>query len=145
MEGTTKPDYAACVDIATKNALKNMVGPGVIVVLAPILTGFVLGPNAAGAFLIFGTITGVLMGLMLNNGGGAYDNAKKIIEENADNDPLLGKGTEAHKAAVVGDTIGDPFKDTAGPSIHVLIKLINNILLTFAGLFISFNLVDKFF
>jgi K(+)-stimulated pyrophosphate-energized sodium pump len=145
MEGTTKPDYAACVDIATKNALKNMVTPGLIVVVAPILTGFILGPDAAAAFLIFGTISGLLMGLMLNNSGGAYDNAKKLIEENESNDPLLGKGTEAHKAAVVGDTIGDPFKDTAGPSIHVLIKLINNILLTFAGLFISFNLVDKLF
>ena len=122
-----------------------MLVPGMIVVLAPILTGFILGPDAAAAFLIFGTITGVLVGLMLNNGGGAYDNAKKLIEENENNDPLLGKGTEAHKAAVVGDTIGDPYKDTAGPSIHVLVKLINNILLTFAGLFISYNLIGYLF
>ena len=134
MEGKATPDYAACVDIATKNALKNMISPGLVVFAAPILTGFILGPNAAAAFLMFGTATGILMALFLNNAGGAYDNAKKIAKDNKDEEP------EAYKAAVVGDTIGDPFKDTAGPSIHVLIKLINNVLLTFAGLFIVYNL-----
>ena len=145
LEGTTKPDYALCIDIATKNALRNMVGPGLIVVLSPLLVGFILGPDAAAAFLIFGTITGVLMGLFLNTGGGAFDNAKKLIAENEFDDPLLGKNSEAHKAAVVGDTIGDPMKDTAGPSIHVLVKLINNILLTFAGLFMTYNVVGLIF
>ena len=134
MEGTATPDYAACVDISTKNALRNMVSPGLVVLLAPLATGFILGPNAAAAFLMFGTATGILMALFLNNAGGAYDNAKKIAKDNQDEEP------EAFKAAVVGDTIGDPFKDTAGPSIHVLIKLINNVLLTFAGLFIVYNL-----
>ena len=134
MEGKATPDYAACVDIATKNALKNMISPGLVVFAAPILTGFILGPNAAAAFLMFGTATGILMALFLNNAGGAYDNAKKIAKDHKDEEP------EAYKAAVVGDTIGDPFKDTAGPSIHVLIKLINNVLLTFAGLFIVYNL-----
>ena len=134
MEGKATPDYAACVDISTKNALRNMVSPGLVVFAAPVLTGFILGPNAAAAFLMFGTATGILMALFLNNAGGAYDNAKKIAKDNQDEEP------EAFKAAVVGDTIGDPFKDTAGPSIHVLIKLINNVLLTFAGLFITYNL-----
>lgn len=134
MEGKATPDYAACVDISTKNALRNMISPGLVVFAAPILTGFILGPNAAAAFLMFGTATGILMALFLNNAGGAYDNAKKIAKNHQDEEP------EAFKAAVVGDTIGDPFKDTAGPSIHVLIKLINNVLLTFAGLFIVYNL-----
>ena len=134
MEGTATPDYAKCVDISTRNALRNMISPGLVVFAAPLLTGFILGPNAAAAFLMFGTATGILMALFLNNAGGAYDNAKKIAKDNEDEEP------EAFKAAVVGDTIGDPFKDTAGPSIHVLIKLINNVLLTFAGLFIVYNL-----
>jgi K(+)-stimulated pyrophosphate-energized sodium pump len=139
MEGTATPDYASCVDISTKYALKNMVSPGLVVFAAPLLTGFILGPNAAAAFLIFGTVTGVLMGLFLNNAGGAFDNAKKIAKDNQEAEP------ETFKAAVVGDTIGDPFKDTAGPSIHVLVKLINNILLTFAGLFITYNLASYLF
>ena len=134
MEGKATPDYAACVDISTKNALKNMISPGLVVFIAPLFTGFILGPNAAAAFLMFGTATGILMALFLNNAGGAYDNAKKIAKDHKDEEP------ETFKAAVVGDTIGDPFKDTAGPSIHVLIKLINNVLLTFAGLFIVYNL-----
>jgi K(+)-stimulated pyrophosphate-energized sodium pump len=128
LEGTVKPDYARCVDITTKGALKNMVLPGIIAVLV----GVFLKYEAMAAFLMVATIAGVLMALVLNNGGGAWDNAKKYIEHGA----LGGKGSEAHKAAVVGDTVGDPFKDTAGPSLHILIKLLATITLVLAGLYI---------
>ncbi|MDI6604493.1 MAG: sodium-translocating pyrophosphatase [Thermoanaerobacteraceae bacterium] len=131
MEGTTKPDYASCVDIVTKGALKEMIIPGLIVVLAPILVGVSLGKEAAGGFLMVTTITGVIMALFLNNSGGAWDNAKKYIELGN----LGGKNSDAHKAGVVGDTVGDPFKDTAGPSLHVLIKLVSTITLVFISLF----------
>ncbi|MDK2806991.1 MAG: K(+)-stimulated pyrophosphate-energized sodium pump [Thermoanaerobacterium sp.] len=131
MEGTSKPDYAKTVDIVTKGALKEMVIPGLIVVVAPILVGILLGKESAAAFLMVGTISGVIMALFLNNGGGAWDNAKKYIELGN----YGGKKSEAHKAGVVGDTVGDPFKDTAGPSLHVLIKLISTITLVFASLF----------
>ena len=131
MEGTAKPDYAKTVDIVTKGALKEMVIPGLIVVVTPILVGVILGKEAAAAFLMIGTISGVILALFLNNGGGAWDNAKKFIELGN----YGGKKSEAHKAGVVGDTVGDPFKDTAGPSLHVLIKLISTITLVFVALF----------
>jgi K(+)-stimulated pyrophosphate-energized sodium pump len=131
MEGTAKPDYARAVDIVTKGALKEMVIPGLIVVITPILVGVILGKEAAAAFLMIGTISGVILALYLNNGGGAWDNAKKFIELGN----YGGKGSDAHKASVVGDTVGDPFKDTAGPSLHVLIKLISTITLVFVALF----------
>ena len=132
LAGTVKPDYASCVDLTTKGALKNMVLPGAVAILFPILVGFLLKYEAMAAFLMVGTITGVLMATVLNNSGGAWDNAKKYIETGA----LGGKGSDAHKAAVVGDTVGDPFKDTAGPSLHVLIKMLATITLVLAPLFI---------
>jgi len=132
LEGTTKPDYASCVDITTKGALKNMVLPGAIAIIFPVFVGSVLKYEAMAAFLMVATITGVLLALVLNNGGGAWDNAKKYIETGAEG----GKGSEVHKAAVVGDTVGDPFKDTAGPSLHVLIKLLATLTLVLAPLYI---------
>ena len=137
MNGTEKPDYAMCVDIVTKGALKQMIVPGLIVVLAPIVVGVLLGAEAAAAFLMVGTIAGVLVALFFNNGGGAWDNAKKFIELGN----MGGKRSEAHKASVVGDTVGDPFKDTAGPSLHVLIKLFSTITLVLATLFISSSII----
>lgn len=132
MEGKAKPLYGRCVDIVTRGALKEMVLPGLIVVITPVIVGMTLKAEAAAAFLIIGTISGVVLALFLNNSGGAWDNAKKFIE--AGN--YGGKGSEAHKAAVVGDTVGDPFKDTAGPSLNVLVKLISTITLVLARLFI---------
>ncbi len=147
LKGTEHPDYASCVDIATKSALKEMVIPGVLVVLMPIVVGVVFkwiyqangsqpegatGAEVVGGFLMVGTIAGILVALVLNNGGGAWDNAKKYIETGA----YGGKRSEPHKAAVVGDTVGDPFKDTAGPSLHVLIKLLSTVTLVLAPLFI---------
>lgn len=137
MKGTEMPDYGACVDIVTKGALKAMVVPGALVVLFPILVGvgfkqIGMGSEAIAGFLMIGTIVGILMAAFLNNGGGAWDNAKKYIEMGN----LGGKKSEAHKAAVVGDTVGDPFKDTAGPSLHVLVKLLSTLTLVLAPLFI---------
>jgi K(+)-stimulated pyrophosphate-energized sodium pump len=136
MEGKEKPDYGQCVDIVTVGALKAMVAPGAVVVLTPIIVGVLfrlvgMGAEVVGGLLMVGTIGGVLMALMLNNGGGAWDNAKKFIETGK----YGGKGSPAHKAAVVGDTVGDPCKDTAGPSIHVLIKLLSTITLVLIPLF----------
>jgi K(+)-stimulated pyrophosphate-energized sodium pump len=131
MDGTSKPDYASCVDIVTKGALKEMILPGILVIFTPIIVGMLLGKESAGAFLMITTITGVIMALFLNNGGGAWDNAKKLIELGEHG----GKNSEAHKASVVGDTVGDPFKDTAGPSLHVLIKLVSTLTLVFVTLF----------
>lgn len=131
MEGTSKPDYAKCVDIVTKGALKEMILPGVLAISTPIIVGILLGKEAAAGFLMVTTITGVIMALFLNNSGGAWDNAKKLIELGAHG----GKNSEAHKASVVGDTVGDPFKDTAGPSLHVLIKLVSTLTLVFVALF----------
>ena len=137
MEGKEKPDYGQCVDIVTKGALKEMVLPGVIVIVSPILVGFLLGAEAVAGFLMISTITGILMALFLNNSGGAWDNAKKLIEIG----DFGGKNSKTHKSGVVGDTVGDPFKDTAGPSIHVLIKLISTITLLLAGLFVKYALL----
>jgi H(+)-translocating pyrophosphatase len=137
--GTSKPDYGRTVDLVTKAALREMVLPGVLAVGMPVVVGVVFrfvfnaGGETVAAMLMVGTIVGVLMALFLNNGGGAWDNAKKFIEMGN----LGGKGSETHKAAVVGDTVGDPFKDTAGPSLHVLIKLLSTITLVLAPLFIS--------
>ena len=133
MAGTQKPLYGRCVDIVIRGALKAMVLPGLLVVVTPILVGLVLKAEAVAAFLMVGTISGVIMALFLNTGGGAWDNAKKYIETGE----LGGKGSDPHKAAVVGDTVGDPFKDTAGPSLHVLVKLLSTITLVLAGLFVA--------
>ncbi len=139
MAKTSKPDYARCVDIATKGALKAMVLPALLPVLVPVSFGIVMNllgydaPQAVGALLMIGTIAGIMVANMFNNGGGAWDNGKKYIE--AGN--YGGKKTPAHAAAVVGDTVGDPLKDTAGPSIHVLVKLLSTVTLVFVGLFVA--------
>ena len=132
LEGKVKPDYARCVDITTKGALKQMIVPGLVVITFPIITGIILKAEAMGAFLMGATIVGVLVANFMNNGGGAWDNAKKYIESGEHG----GRGTEAHAAAIVGDTVGDPFKDTVGPSLHVVIKLLSTITLVLAPLFI---------
>ena len=124
-DGTAKPDYTRCVDIATGAALKNMLLPGSIAVVAPVVVGIVLGREALAGMLMGATLCGVLLALFMSNSGGAWDNAKKAIEED-------GKGTESHKAAVIGDTVGDPLKDTAGPSLNILIKLMSIVALLFA-------------
>jgi K(+)-stimulated pyrophosphate-energized sodium pump len=131
MEGTGKPDSAHCVDIATTAALKEMIIPGLTAVIAPVVVGYLFGANALGGMLAGATLAGVLLALMMANGGGAWDNAKKYIEEGN----LGGKGSDAHKAAVVGDTVGDPFKDTSGPSMNILIKLMSVVSLVLAPLF----------
>ncbi len=133
MEGQAKPDYVSCVDIATKRALKSMLLPGVLVLLVPIIIGFTLGPEAVAGLLIGALVTGFLMAVMMANAGGAWDNAKKYIE--AGN--LGGKGSDAHKAAIIGDTVGDPFKDTAGPSLNILIKLVGKVAVIFGPIFIT--------
>ena len=130
MEGTGRPDYKRCVEISTKAALREMLIPRVLAVLSPLVVGLLLGPQALGGLLAGALVTGVMMAIFMSNAGGAWDNAKKYIEEGANG----GKGSEAHKAAVVGDTVGDPFKDTSGPSINILIKLMTIISLVFAPL-----------
>ena len=139
------PDYARCVAIVAASALREMVRPGALAVLSPVVVGIVfknvgyatgqelLGVKAVAAFLMFATVAGILMALFLNTAGGAWDNAKKYVETGAHG----GKGSEAHKAAVSGDTVGDPFKDTAGPSIHVLIKMLATITLVMAPMFLD--------
>ncbi|HXH27794.1 MAG TPA: sodium-translocating pyrophosphatase, partial [Candidatus Polarisedimenticolia bacterium] len=147
MEGKAKPDYARCVDIVTLGALRRMVVPGLLAVLAPVAVGSSfkylshygsIGAESVAGLLMVGTIAGILMATMMNNGGGAWDNAKKLIEsgEFRVDGHVVGRRSETHKAAVVGDTVGDPFKDTAGPSLHVLIKLLSTITLVLAPLFI---------
>lgn len=133
MAGTSKPDYANCVDISTKAALKEMVVPGIMAIVSPLAVGLILGPAALGGMLGGALSSGVLLAIMMANAGGAWDNAKKYIEEGH----FGGKGSEPHKAAVVGDTVGDPFKDTSGPSINILIKLMTIVAVVFAPLFVS--------
>jgi K(+)-stimulated pyrophosphate-energized sodium pump len=131
MEGTAEPDSAKCIDISTQAALKEMILPSVTAVVAPILIGFLMGKEALGGMLAGALLSGVLLALLMANAGGAWDNAKKEIEDGK----LGGKGSEAHKAAVVGDTVGDPMKDTSGPSMNILIKLMSIVSLVLAPLF----------
>ncbi len=133
MEGTSKPDYARCVDISTKAALIEMIAPGLMAIIAPLAVGIILGPASLGGLLAGALSSGVLLAIMMANAGGAWDNAKKFVEEGH----YGGKGSETHHAAVVGDTVGDPFKDTSGPSINILIKLMTIVSLVFAPLFVS--------
>ena len=133
MKGTEKPDYKSCVAISTTAALHEMMLPGIMAVVVPVIVGVVLGVEALGGLLSGALVTGVLMAIFMSNAGGAWDNAKKYIETGHHG----GKGSEAHKAAVVGDTVGDPFKDTSGPSINILIKLMTIVSLVFAPLFLS--------
>ncbi len=133
MKGTDKPDYKSCVAISTTAALKEMLVPGIMAVVAPLAVGLLLGPASLGGLLAGALVTGVMMAIFMSNAGGAWDNAKKYIEDGTHG----GKGSEAHKAAVVGDTVGDPFKDTSGPSINILIKLMTVVSLVFAPLFLT--------
>ena len=137
LEGTGKPDYKSCVAISTTSALKEMLVPGVMAVLAPLVVGLLLGTGALGGMLAGALVTGVLMAIFMSNAGGAWDNAKKFIEDGNHG----GKGSEAHRAAVVGDTVGDPFKDTSGPSINILIKLMTVVSLVFASIFSASGLL----
>ena len=132
MEGTGRPDYARCVDISTQGSLKAMIVPGSMAVIAPVAVGSLLGPEALGGMLIGAIAAGFLLAVTMANAGGAWDNAKKYIE--AGN--FGGKGSETHKAAVTGDTVGDPFKDTSGPALNILIKLMSIVALVFAPMFI---------
>ena len=135
LEGTDRPDYASCVSISTTAALREMFLPGLMAVLVPLAVGLILGPEALGGLLTGALVTGVLTAIFMSNAGGAWDNAKKYIETGNHG----GKGSSAHKAAVVGDTVGDPFKDTSGPSINILIKLMTIVSLVFAPLFLQFG------
>jgi len=128
MEGKAKPDYAKCVDISTKAAIRQMIIPGLLAVCTPVAVGFIFGKTAMGGMLAGGTVSGFLMAIFMANAGGAWDNAKKYVEEGHHG----GKGTDAHAAAVIGDTVGDPFKDTAGPSLNALIKVMGTISLIIA-------------
>ena len=140
MTGEVRPDYARCVDITARAGLRQMIAPGVLAVSMPVIVGLIFrfafdtGVESVAAFLIVGTISGILMATFMNNAGGAWDNAKKGIESG-----LLGeteaKGSASHAAAVTGDTVGDPFKDTAGPSLHVLVKLLATVTLVLAPIF----------
>ena len=133
LKGEAKPDYSSCVSISTRAALHEMIVPGIMAVVVPLLVGILLGPAALGGLLAGSLVTGVLLAIYMSNAGGAWDNAKKYIEGGHNG----GKGSDAHKAAVVGDTVGDPFKDTSGPSINILIKLMTVVALVFAPLFIK--------
>ena len=135
MEGTSKPNYARCVDISTSAALHEMIAPGILAIVAPVAIGLLLGTESLGGLLAGALASGVLLAIMMANAGGAWDNAKKYIESGV----YGGKGSESHKAAVVGDTVGDPFKDTSGPSINILIKLMTIVSLVFAPLFVQYG------
>ena len=140
MEGTALPDYARCVDISTRGALKEMIVPGLLAVIAPVATGFVLGTEALGGLLIGAVASGFMLAIMMASAGGAWDNAKKYVELGH----FGGKGSEAHKAAVEGDVVGDPFKDTSGPSLNILLKLMAIVSLVFAPVFLKVTpLIDK--
>jgi len=137
MEGKAEPDYASCVDFCTRSALKEMILPAALGIITPVVTGVILGINGVAAMLAGATVTGFLLAIMMANSGGAWDNAKKYIEGGK----LGGKGSDSHKAAVVGDTVGDPFKDTSGPSINILIKLISMVAIVFAAFIERFSLL----
>jgi K(+)-stimulated pyrophosphate-energized sodium pump len=132
MEGKADPDYSKCITISTHSALKEMIPPGILAVIAPILVGLVLGAGALGGLLAGSVVSGFMLAITMSNAGGSWDNAKKFIELGN----FGGKGSDAHKAGVTGDTVGDPFKDTAGPAINILIKLMSIVALVFAPLFI---------
>jgi K(+)-stimulated pyrophosphate-energized sodium pump len=133
MEGTGKPEYDKCVAISTEASIKKMMAPGAIAIISPLVIGFLLGPEALGGFLAGATVSGVLMGMFQNNAGGAWDNAKKSFEKGVDiNGQMFYKGSDPHKASVTGDTVGDPFKDTSGPSMNILIKLMSIVSLVVA-------------
>lgn len=138
MEGTAKPDYVTCVDIATTSAIKAMLLPGIIVIVVPLLIGFTLGATAVTGLLVGALSSGFILAIMMANSGGAWDNAKKYIESGK----YGGKGSEAHKASVIGDTVGDPFKDTAGPALNILIKLIGKVAVIFGPLFVALISLD---
>jgi K(+)-stimulated pyrophosphate-energized sodium pump len=133
LEGTAKPEYGRCVDIVTKAALHEMAMPGFLAILVPLLVGFLLGPKALAGLLIGLIVVGFMVALLMDNSGGAWDNAKKLIEDGEHG----GKGSKAHKAAIVGDTVGDPFKDTAGPALNSLIKVVNMVTILFSSLMIG--------
>jgi len=135
MEGTARPEYGRCVDICTKASIKALLLPGVISILTPVIVGMLLGPVALGGFLAGATITGFTMGITLANAGGSWDNAKKYVE--AGN--FGGKGSDAHKAGVIGDGLGDPFKDTSGPSLNIMIKLMSIVSLVLAPILSNFK------
>ena len=136
LKGTEKPDYTSCVGISTQAALHEMIVPGIMAVLVPLVIGFLLGAEALGGMLAGSLVSGVMMAIFMANAGGAWDNAKKYIEEGNHG----GKGSEAHKATVVGDTVGDPFKDTSGPSLNILIKLMSMVAIVMAGLTVAWSL-----
>jgi len=136
MEGTAEPDYEVCIDLCTKNALREMVPPTILAVATPILTGLIFGLEAVVGLIGGATVLGFAVAVFMANAGGAWDNAKKYIEGGA----YGGKGSENHKAAVIGDTVGDPFKDTAGPSINILFKLVSTVSMVFVGIIAAFSL-----
>ena len=140
MEGTGKPEYDKCVAISTDASIKKMMLPGAIAIISPLIMGFLLGPEALGGFLAGATVSGVLMGMFQNNAGGAWDNAKKSFEKGVEiNGQIYKKGSEPHKASVTGDTVGDPFKDTSGPSMNILIKLMSIVSLVIAPTLAGFH------
>jgi len=133
MEGTGKPEYERCVAISTQAAIREMIAPGAIALIAPVLVGFTMGPEVLGGMLAGVTVSGVLMAMFQSNAGGAWDNAKKSFEKGVEIEgQTVYKGSDAHKAAVTGDTVGDPFKDTSGPSMNILIKLMSIVSLVIA-------------
>ena len=138
MEGKADPDYASCVALCTKGALHEMVVPALLAIIVPVVTGLILGPTGVVGLLGGVSVTGFAMAVFMSNAGGAWDNAKKYIEGGHHG----GKGSECHKAAVVGDTVGDPFKDTSGPSLNILIKLCSTVSIVFSGLILAFNLMN---
>jgi K(+)-stimulated pyrophosphate-energized sodium pump len=137
MDGTGKPDYARCVEISTKGAQKEMMFPALLAIITPVATGLILGVAGLMGLLAGGLAAGFALACLLNNAGGAWDNAKKYIESGVHG----GKGSENHKAAVVGDTVGDPFKDTSGPAINILIKLLSMVSIVFAGIVVAISIL----